>query len=249
MKTHELKTWPIFYKAIIDGSKTFEVRQNDRDFQLGDILLLREYDPDAEQYTGAKTERKIAYILGDNPFFQLNNMVILGIQFPPKDSPSKGITEEKVTDVSCTSNILACKHKGDDTCVVCHYNANKSNIPVDETGKPNSKGYFVKPSASEWIKTNGIRIINELGFNDTDRTHEGYLLMPEVIKAMEEYASLFSTGEKITDEEIQNAANDYWKDDVKENPDHLPFAPSFFAAYDQGAKAMRDNKIKQNGSK
>jgi len=76
MKTHELKTWPVFYKSIIDGTKTFEVRENDRNFQVDDTLLLREYDPDAEQYTGAKTERVITYILGDNPFFQLNKMVI-----------------------------------------------------------------------------------------------------------------------------------------------------------------------------
>jgi hypothetical protein len=80
MKTHELKTWPVFYKDIINGTKTFEVRTNDRDFQVGDILLLREYDPDAESYTGEKTERKISYILGDNPFFQLNKLVIMGLQ-------------------------------------------------------------------------------------------------------------------------------------------------------------------------
>ena len=80
MKTHELKTWPVFYKDIINGTKTFEVRNNDRNFQVGDTLLLREYDPDAEDYTGAKTERKVSYILGNNPFFQLNGMVILGIQ-------------------------------------------------------------------------------------------------------------------------------------------------------------------------
>lgn len=47
----------------------------------------------------------------------------------------------------------------------------------------------------------------------------------------------------VTDEDIQNAANDYWKDDVKEKPDLLPFAPSLFAAYNAGATDMRDNKI------
>jgi hypothetical protein len=78
-KTHELKTWPVFFQSIIDGIKTFEVRDNDRKFQVGDILNLREYDPDAEDYTGRYCSKKVVYILSDNPFFQLNNMVIMGI--------------------------------------------------------------------------------------------------------------------------------------------------------------------------
>jgi hypothetical protein len=98
MKTHELKTWPVFYKDIVNGTKTFEVRKNDRNFQLGDILLLREYDPDAEQYTGAKTERVITYILGDNPFFQLNAMVILGISPLPQQEPERTAEENKQKD-------------------------------------------------------------------------------------------------------------------------------------------------------
>ena len=79
MKTHELKTWPVFYKDIISGVKTFEVRVNDRNFQLGDTLFLREYDPDVEDYTGRSFKVRVTYILGDNPFFQLNNTVIMGI--------------------------------------------------------------------------------------------------------------------------------------------------------------------------
>jgi hypothetical protein len=103
MKTHELKTWPVFYKDIVNGTKTFEVRQNDRDFQLGDLLLLREYDPDAEQYTGAKTERVITYILGDNPFFQLNAMVILGIPPLPQQEPERSADDILMKHVDCTT--------------------------------------------------------------------------------------------------------------------------------------------------
>lgn len=40
--THDLKILPRYFDAVEDGSKPFEVRRNDRDYQVGDILLLRE---------------------------------------------------------------------------------------------------------------------------------------------------------------------------------------------------------------
>jgi len=92
-RTHELKTWPVFYQAIVNGSKTFEVRKNDRDFQINDILLLREYDPETQQYTGLSIKKKVSYILGDNPFFQINGVIIMGLQ--PIELPSE---EEKDTN-------------------------------------------------------------------------------------------------------------------------------------------------------
>ena len=45
MTTHELKVWPSYYEAIVRGEKRFEARQDDRGFQVGDVLLLREWDP------------------------------------------------------------------------------------------------------------------------------------------------------------------------------------------------------------
>lgn len=41
---HELKIWPQYYCRVADGSKTFEVRKNDRGFQPGDTVVLREWD-------------------------------------------------------------------------------------------------------------------------------------------------------------------------------------------------------------
>nr|WP_290461275.1 ASCH/PUA domain-containing protein [Acutalibacter muris] len=59
---HRLKTWPRFFSAVCDGTKTFEIRKNDRGFQVGDILELQEWLPDSG-YTGRVVRRKVTYIL------------------------------------------------------------------------------------------------------------------------------------------------------------------------------------------
>ena len=62
-KTHELKTWPEYFDAVSKGVKTFEVQFNDRDFQVGDRLLLKEYSPNDKCYTGNKLHMDVTYIL------------------------------------------------------------------------------------------------------------------------------------------------------------------------------------------
>ena len=51
VKTHELKSWPVFFKRLVDGHQMHEIRRNDREFNVGDVLYLREWDPD-KGYTG-----------------------------------------------------------------------------------------------------------------------------------------------------------------------------------------------------
>lgn len=65
MATHWLKTWPEFYQALVDGAKTFEIRRDDRGFQVGDELILEEYDPTLHQrcYTGRALARRVTYVL------------------------------------------------------------------------------------------------------------------------------------------------------------------------------------------
>lgn len=67
----------------MDGTKTFECRYNDRDFKVGDELLLREYDPQ-KGYTYRCIVRKITYIL--SVFIGLKDgYVILGVTNEPID--------------------------------------------------------------------------------------------------------------------------------------------------------------------
>ena len=40
MAEHVLKVAPEYWPALVDGSKTFEVRSNDRAYQRGDVLVL-----------------------------------------------------------------------------------------------------------------------------------------------------------------------------------------------------------------
>ena len=61
--THELKTWPAFFQPLVDHKKWFELRRLDRAFQVGDVLTLREYDPETQTYTGRQVSRSISYIL------------------------------------------------------------------------------------------------------------------------------------------------------------------------------------------
>lgn len=65
---HELKTEHQFFEAVVDGSKTFEVRENDRDFRVGDYLALNELDDTSEGYTGRSALLYACYILADEKY-------------------------------------------------------------------------------------------------------------------------------------------------------------------------------------
>lgn len=65
MKTHIIKTVQPFFSQVKAGIKTFELRRNDRDYQVGDEVILREYDMMHETFSGDKIKCIITYVLKD----------------------------------------------------------------------------------------------------------------------------------------------------------------------------------------
>jgi len=59
----EKKIWPKFFQQIIDGNKAFELRLADFECKPGDILVLREWNPETKEYTGRVIEKKAVSVL------------------------------------------------------------------------------------------------------------------------------------------------------------------------------------------
>ncbi|EAE4583199.1 DUF3850 domain-containing protein [Listeria monocytogenes] len=72
-KTHELKILSEYFWDIAEGRKTFEIRKNDRDFHVGDTLILREW---VNEYSGANISVEVVYM---TDYEQKYGFVVLGI--------------------------------------------------------------------------------------------------------------------------------------------------------------------------
>jgi hypothetical protein len=108
MKKHTLKCWPVFFAPILTGEKPFEIRLNDRDYEVGDILRLEEWEAPVVdplcahhgsstifakadeplectcflgRYTGRVAERFITYI---TDFAQQPSYVVMGLGDSPE---------------------------------------------------------------------------------------------------------------------------------------------------------------------
>ena len=95
--THELKTWPEFFQPIWEGKKLFEVRNNDRNYKVGDYLNLQEYKPTGilphadDGYSGREVLCKVLYIPDPEPFTTLtkisSSLVIMSIKIIMRTVP------------------------------------------------------------------------------------------------------------------------------------------------------------------
>lgn len=81
-KVHSLKCWPEFFEPIGAGLKTFEVRKHDRDFRVGDLLRLEEWDPVDAQFTKRWLICFVTYLYDCSRFGVAPGYCVLGIQLP-----------------------------------------------------------------------------------------------------------------------------------------------------------------------
>ena len=59
----EKKVWPEYFQRIVDGKKKYELRLADWECSAGDILVLKEWNPETKEYTGRVIEKKVAHVL------------------------------------------------------------------------------------------------------------------------------------------------------------------------------------------
>ena len=65
----EKKVLPKYFRGLSCRAKTFEIRKDEDDVEVGDILLLREWD--GEAYTGRRLKRVVTYVLRNCPEYGL----------------------------------------------------------------------------------------------------------------------------------------------------------------------------------
>jgi len=56
------KIWPEYFDAIQKSEKKFELRLADFDLKAGDTLVLEEFDPKTNKYTGRKITKKCSKV-------------------------------------------------------------------------------------------------------------------------------------------------------------------------------------------
>ena len=65
-KSHKLKIAPVHFIGVMNGTKTAEFRINDRNFQLGDILELCEFE--RGEFTGWEVHARVSDVTDVTPY-------------------------------------------------------------------------------------------------------------------------------------------------------------------------------------
>ena len=94
---HKLKTHPEYFEAVLQGRKNFEIRQNDRNFKVGDWLELHEYDPKTNEYTARVILTRVSYM---TDFAQQPGFVVMAIKEPKLCENPRRIWEKNENEIS-----------------------------------------------------------------------------------------------------------------------------------------------------
>jgi len=86
MIVHRVKIEPRYIERLLSGQKTFEIRKNDRDYQVGDRLSMYPYYPSGT-FIHHDTERRNveADIVYMSTAYQQEGYCVLGIELVQKD--------------------------------------------------------------------------------------------------------------------------------------------------------------------
>ena len=90
--THELKCWTRYFEAISRGNMTDCLRTNNRDYKFGDMLLLSEFEPETQAFTGRTVLVHVTHLIADGPHVPGGEMMVaiwLRINVNSEDSTMK----------------------------------------------------------------------------------------------------------------------------------------------------------------
>ncbi|MDP2736972.1 MAG: DUF3850 domain-containing protein [bacterium] len=59
----EKKIWPKYFEKVLSGDKKFELRLADWECNIGDTLVLREWNSETKEYTGRQIEKEVACVV------------------------------------------------------------------------------------------------------------------------------------------------------------------------------------------
>jgi len=59
----EKKALPQYFEKILSGEKNFELRLADWECKAGDVLVLREWNPESKKYTGRQVEKEVICVV------------------------------------------------------------------------------------------------------------------------------------------------------------------------------------------
>ena len=90
MTQHELKILPEYFVAVRDGIKKFEVRKDDRPFEVGDILCLHEIN--CGVLTGRTIKAEVTYVLR-HPDYCKEGYCILSIKVDQQQTVKQLVVE------------------------------------------------------------------------------------------------------------------------------------------------------------
>lgn len=77
-RIHEIKCLPEYFEEVATGRKGFEIRKNDRDYQVGDLLAMNEHD--GQKYTGRAMLLMVDYMMDPNDVMTCGQgYVVMGV--------------------------------------------------------------------------------------------------------------------------------------------------------------------------